>query len=174
MSKRSSETKSAIAGESGEVSPVSRRDFVIKVRVNAAEKLEMDRQKGRLSFSEFLRDRGLCQGKVYDPTYAAIGSIYQSARNLRESGASIEEARILVRNSAATLTGLIGQVGSADRALDVGRDLVEIAGRLHAQAAQLERKANALGEQARKLAEQHMKEMLKRYPATALEPRKRR
>jgi hypothetical protein len=147
---------------------------VIKVRVNAAEKMEMDRQKGRLSFSEFLRDRGLNQGKVYDPTYAAIGSIYQSARNLRESGDSIEDARKHVQTTAAKLAVLIGQDGNAERAANVGRDLVGIAERLQAEAAQLQRQADALGEQARKLAEQHMKEMLKRYPATALEPRKRR
>jgi alkanesulfonate monooxygenase SsuD/methylene tetrahydromethanopterin reductase-like flavin-dependent oxidoreductase (luciferase family) len=174
MSARSSETKAAIAKDSGGASYENRRDFVIKVRVNAAEKLEMDRQKGRLSFSAFLRDRGLNQNKVYDPTYAAIGSVYQSARNLRESAALIEGSSICLRNFSAISAGQLGQEAGSFRAVSIVEDLRQIADRLHAQAEQIERQANMLGGQAKELAEKHMKEMLKRYPATVIEPRKSR
>lgn len=174
MTKRSSVTETEIAEGSAETSSNTQRDIVIKVRVNAAEKMELDRQKGRLSRSAFLRDRGLNQGQVYDPTYAAIGSVYQSARNMRESVVSIEDARKHLRNSAVMLTGLIGQEGGEERAENIGRDLVAIAERLHSHVAELDRQAIALSQQARNLADQHMKEMLKRYPAKALEPRKRR
>lgn len=174
MTKRSSGTGTEISEEPTETSSKSRRDIVIKVRVNAAEKMELDRQKGRLSCSAFLRDRGLNQGQVYDPTYAAIGSVYQTARNLRKSAVSVEDARIHLRNSAVMLTGLIGQEGGAERAENIGRDLAAIADRLHSHVAELDRQSVVLGQQARSLADQHMKEMLKRYPAKALEPRKRR
>jgi alkanesulfonate monooxygenase SsuD/methylene tetrahydromethanopterin reductase-like flavin-dependent oxidoreductase (luciferase family) len=174
MRKRSSGTKPAIAEDSGGASDRDRRDFVIKVRVNAAEKMELDRQKGRLSFSAFLRDRGLNQGNVYDPTYAAIGSVYQSARNMSESAALIEGSRIDLRNSVAILESQLGQEAGSFRAVSIVEDLRQIADRLHAQAEQIERQANMLGGQAKELAEKHMKEMLKRYPATVIEPRKSR
>ena len=174
MTKRSSGTKPAIGNDPVEVPSGDRRDFVIKVRVNAAEKMEMDRQKGRLSFSAFLRDRGLNQGNVYDPTYAAIGSVYQSARNLRESAALIDGSRIDLRNSVAILESLIGQDAGSVHAANTGEELRQIAARLHTQGEQIERLANMLGGQARELAGQHMEEMLKRYPATVIEPRKSR
>lgn len=174
MTKRSPGTKTDIAEETIEVSKGNRRDFVIKVRVNETEKEEIDRQKGRLSRSAFMRDRGLNQSKVYDPTYAAIGSVYQSARNVRESAASIENESTYLRNSAEVLASLIGQGAGSARAANAGADLLEIAERLHAQGKQLDHLAKTLGVQARELAEQHMKEMIKRYPATSIQPRKKR
>lgn len=173
MTKRSSETRTDIAEGTIEISKGNRRDFVIKVRVNETEKQEIDRQKGRLSRSAFMRDRGLNQSKVYDPTYAAIGGVYQSARNVRETAASIEDAITYLRNSAEVSAGLIGQGAGSERAANAGADLLEIAERLHAQGKQLDRQAKTLGGQARELADQHMKEMLKRYPATSIEPRKK-
>ncbi|MEE4209947.1 MAG: hypothetical protein V2I43_11830 [Parvularcula sp.] len=174
MTKPFSKGDKEIAEDPGEASRGERKDLVIKVHVSAAEKFEIDRQKGRLTFSAFLRDRGLNQGKVYDPTYAAIGGVYQSARNVRDSAASIEEASLVLQNSAAVLTGLIGQTAGAERAERAAGNLWAIAEKLHSQSKQLERQSKELGEQASKLAAKHMEEMLKRYPATPIEPRKKR
>lgn len=153
-----------------DISQPDRRDQLIKVWVNAAEKAEIARQKARMSFSAFLRERGLNQGHVYDPTYAAIGGIYQSVGTLRDSAADFQEACITLQNFTAILTA---RNPSAD-SHEACEELREIAMTLSSHGERIEELANELGEDARALSKKHMSEMLKRYPARAIKPRDRR
>lgn len=146
------------------------RKLIIKVWVNAAEKAEIARQKARMSFSAFLRERGLNQGHVYDPTYAAIGGVYQSASTLRDSAADFQEACITLQNFTAILTA---RNPSAD-SHEACEELREIAMTLSSHGERIDELANELGEDARALSKKHMSEMLKRYPARAIKPRDRR
>ncbi len=75
MTKGSATNGNVNASSIDDISQRDRRDQLIKVWVTAAEKAEIARQKARMSFSAFLRERGLNQGHVYDPTYAAIGGV---------------------------------------------------------------------------------------------------
>lgn len=147
----------------------ARRDLVIKVKVNASEKAEIIRQKARMSLSAFLRERGLNQGHVYDPTYAAIGGIYQSVSTLRQSAADFQEASIVLQNFTAILTA---RSPSAD-SLEACEELREIAMTLSTHVERIKELAKELGEDARALSQKHMSEMLKRYPAKAIKPRDR-
>ena len=157
-----------------ETSSKDRRDQVIKVRVNAAEKAEIVRQKARMSFSAFLRERGLNQGHVYDPTYAAIGGIYQSVGTLRDSAADLQEASITLQNFAAILTARSASADSRGSILKACEELREIALTLTSHGNSIEEQANTLAEDARVLGQKHMSEMLKRYPAGPIKPRDRR
>ncbi|PIW55400.1 MAG: hypothetical protein COW16_06150 [Sphingomonadales bacterium CG12_big_fil_rev_8_21_14_0_65_65_10] len=174
MTERSSKTQSGVEVEREKPSPKDRRDRFIKVFVNKAEKANISKQKGRLSFSAFLRDRGLTRGDVYDPTYAAIGGIYQSACNVRDSAEELEEASIALRNFASVFHSQVGQDLDSENRREAIEDLREIAMRLQASAERMEAQANALAGQGREMGREHMREMLERYPATMIKPRKSR
>jgi len=151
-----------------------RRDLVIKVRVNRAEKTEMDRQKGRLSYSGFLRDRGLNREMVYDPTYSAIGGVYQSACNLRDSSILLARASKDLDQFGVTLADL-GHSSSDGKTLrEFCSEILETAKVIRGLGSDLESQAKGLREQAGDLASTHLQEMLKRYPAPDTKPRKRR
>lgn len=152
----------------------NRRDLVIKVRVNSAEKTEMDRQKGRLSYPAFLRDRGLNQDMVYDPTYSAVGGVYQSARNLRDSSILLAQASKDLDQFAVDLAGLGRSPHEAESLEKSCREILETARAIRGHGARLESQAKGLREQAGDLASTHLEEMLKRYPAPDTKPRKRR
>jgi len=151
-----------------------RRDLVIKVRVNRVEKTELDRQKGRLSYSGFLRDRGLNQDMVYDPTYSAIGGVYQSARNLRDSSILLAKASKDLDQFAVTLADLGRSSLEADALRELCSEILETPKAIRGHGAHLKIQANGLGEQAGDLATTHLQELLKRYPAPDIKPRKRR
>lgn len=174
MTKRSATNGNVNASNIDETSPKDRRNQVIKVRVNAAEKAEIARQKARMSFSAFLRERGLNQGHVYDPTYAAIGGVYQSASTLRDSAADFQEASVTLQNFSAILTARSASANSRESILEACEELREIAMTLSSHGERIEELANELGEDARALSKKHMSEMLKRYPARAIKPRDRR
>lgn len=174
MTERSSQTQSGVEDELEKPSPKDRRDRFIKVFVNKAEKADISKQKGRLSFSAFLRDRGLTRGDVYDPSYAAIGGVYQSARNLRDSADWLEEASIALQNFAAVFQSPAGDDVDPKNSREAIDDLREQATQLRAGAERMETQANALARQARELGQKHMREILKRYPATMIKPRKSR
>lgn len=174
MTECSSDSKPDIGTESGKPSSEDRRDLVIKVRVNAAEKAEIVLQKGRLSLAAFLRDRGLRQNGIYDPTYAAIGGVYQSASNLRDSADWIQEASVNLQNATTVLARLVGHAADSEHPLKAIKDLRELAAQLNTGAERIENQANELGGQARELGQKHMQEMLKRYPMKIIEPRPRR
>lgn len=171
------DTSSNNAGENAadldNTSDKPRRTLVLKVWVNSAEKAKIARQKARMSFSAFLRDRGINQGEVFDPTYAAIGSVYQSARNLRNSAAHLENASMALQNFAAVLAGR-GSSADPDESIQIPcEELRKLASSLEARAERIENQAGELGDQARELGREHMNQMLKRYPAKAIKPRDR-
>jgi hypothetical protein len=172
MTERFSKSSSDIEAEQDDPSPKDRRDGIIKVFVNETEKAELEKQKGRLSFSAFLRDRGLTRGDVYDPTYAAIGGVYQSARNLRDSAEWLEEASITLQNSATVFVSSAGQNPGVESSREGIENLRELATQLQAGAERMESQAKTLGGQARELGQKHMNEMLQRYPAKDIVPRK--
>lgn len=174
MTPRSSKSQSDLKVKPGSPFPKDRRDLFIKVFVNEAEKADIIKQKGRLSFSAFLRDRGLTRGDVYDPTYAAIGGVYQSVRNLRDSAEGLREASIALQNSAAVFQTLPASDVDTESNRATFEDLRELATQLRASADRMETQANALGERAGELGQKHMSEMLKRYPAKEIVPRKGR
>ena len=160
--------------QSDKGSGTSRRDLVIKVKVNPSEKAEIIRQKARMSFSGFLRERGLNQGHVYDPTYAAIGGIYQSAGNLRDSATEMRGASTALKNVAANLTDCIAPADCRESTLAACQELRALAMVLKAHGERIEEQANEVAEEARALSRKHMSEMLKRYPAKEIKPRDRR
>jgi len=151
-----------------------KRDIVMKVRVNAAEKLEFDRQKGRLSYSAFLRDRGLNRNMVYDPTYSAIGGVYQSARNLRHCAEVLAKAGEHFDILETALTRFRGDSMGAKENPDIGMEIRDVARGILAQGVHLAELADAVGRQARELGRIHLREMLDRYPAQEVRTRKRR
>lgn len=167
MTKKTAKARDQDPSKTKESSSKARRNQVIKVKVNASEKAEIVRQKARMSLSAFLRERGLNPGHVYDPTYAAIGGIYQSVSLLRDSAAEFQEASITLQNFTAILTAL----GASADSQEPGEELREIATTLASHGERIEELANELGEQARALSKKHMSEMLKRYPAKAIKPR---
>ena len=169
MTQKSSNHSYDNASGIDETSTKAPRKLIIKVWVNAAEKAEIVRQKARMSLSAFLRERGLNQGHVYDPTYAAIGGIYQSVGTMRDSAADFQEACITLQNFASILTAPSASVDSHEAC----EELREIAMTLSSHGERIEELANELGEDARALSKKHMSEMLKRYPARAIKPRDR-
>ena len=174
MTQRSSKSNSELKAEPGNPFPKDRRDLFIKVFVNEAEKADIVKQKGRLSFSAFLRDRGLTRGGVYDPTYAAIGGVYQSVRNLRDSAEGLREVSIALQNSATGFQTLSASDVDTESNRATFEDLRELATQLRASADRIETQANTLGERAGELGQKHTSEMLKRYPAKEIVPRKGR
>lgn len=88
MAKSSSEKPS---GENDRAAEVDRkkRNKLQKVYLNLDEVAIIDRKRGRLSKSEYLRDRALFNDGHYEPSIAAIGGVYQA------SGAVIRAAREL-------------------------------------------------------------------------------
>lgn len=174
MTKGSATNGNVNASSIDDISPKDRRDQLIKVRVNAAEKAEIARQKARMSFSAFLRERGLNQGHVYDPTYAAIGGVYQSASTLRDSAADLQEASVTLQNFSAILTARSAPADSCGSNLEACEELREIALTLTSHGKSIEEQANTLAEEARALGQKHISEMLKRYPAGPIKPRDRR
>lgn len=174
MTERSFKSPSDVEAEQDDPSPKDRRDCIIKVFVNEREKAELEKQKGRLSFSAFLRDRGLTRGDVYDPTYAAIGGVYQSARNLRDSAELLEQASIALQDSATVSVSSAGQNFGVENSREGIENLREFAMQLQAGAERMESQAKSLAGQARELGQKHMNEMLERYPAKEIVPRKGR
>ncbi|MEE4208790.1 MAG: hypothetical protein V2I43_05955 [Parvularcula sp.] len=174
MTERSFKPPSDVEAEQNDPSPEDRRDRIIKVFVNKTEKAELQKQKGRLSFSAFLRDRGLTRGDVYDPTYAAIGGVYQSARNLRDSAELLEQASIALQKSATAFVSSASQNPGVENSREGIEDLRGLATQLQAGAERMGSQAETLGGQARELGQKHMNEMLERYPAKDIVPRKGR
>lgn len=174
MTERSFNSPSDIEAEQEDPSTKDRRDRIIKVFVNETEKAKLEKQKGRLSFSAFLRDRGLTRGDVYDPTYAAIGGVYQSARNLRDSAELLEQASIALQDSATVFVSSAGHNCGVENSREGLENLRELAMQLQASADRMESQAKALGELALELGQKHIGEMLERYPAKEIVPRKGR
>jgi len=174
VTRTSSKVEGKDAVKLGDSLGEARRDLIIKVRVNAAEKAEIARQKARLSFSAFLRDRGVNQGQVYDPTYAAIGSVYQSARTLRDSAAHHQDTSVALQNLAVVLTRLGTSAHDGGNTLKTCEELLKLATSLKSQGQRIENQASELGKEARELGRKHMREMLRRYPAKAIRSRDRR
>ena len=151
----------------------NKRTMVLKVWVSDAEKTKIDRQKGRLSFSAFLRDRGLNRDQVYDPTYAAIGGTYQAARNLRDSSTLLSEAHRKLDQLACEAQRLDVQAGG-EETNRVCTEILDLGEKLLRQGLNLANQADEIGRQARELGQNHLQEMLARYPEQVLKPRKRK
>ena len=152
----------------------SKRNIPIKVFVNKEEIRRIEKQKGRLSKSAFLRDRGLNRDMVYDPTYASIGSVYQSARNLRDSAAELSQMSELLLEFDAILRRLAMKAAGSEEVAKTAAEISDHASKCAVQSEHLEQLAKTVSIQARDLARTHMAELLDRHPAYKTTKRRRR
>jgi len=134
------------------------------------EKAQLDNQKGRLSNSEFLRDRWLKPAHPHDPTYEAIGSVYQAALDLRASRNAFEQ----VQGDLREISTLLCTTSSEEEVSSILAKLDACLKRLEAVAEGMPRSAEIVTDLAREMSDRHLVEVCKHRPLPKTKRRKLR
>ena len=150
-----------------------KRDIVLKVRVNAEEKSKIYRQKGRLSCSAFLRDRGLNPHGFYDPTYSAIGSVYLATGILRKSKGELAQAGQKLQATCEQIRSLLHNGLDPQRLECLLEKLEDDAQNIFGAGKRIERQGDEIIGRAQALGQIHMQELLERHPGHNLKPRRK-
>lgn len=156
------------------VEPDGNRTIKLSVKVNAAERAEIDKQRCNLSMSEFLRDRALYPVGFDDPTFAAIGGMHMSAENVRRASAKVGSAADALSKLATTLyladlskldpsdlAVRLDEISSAINALREAKDLLDATSEI-------------LSREAQTLSCQHLGKLIEIHPAYGLKKRRNR
>lgn len=144
----------------------NKRDKKVTVFLSEAEKDQMNSQRGRLSYSEFLRDRWLHPMHPHDPTYTAIGSVYQASLNLREA----QESFKLARHDVFGLLTLLCNTSPGEEARQLLDQLGNCLQQLEQRADDICRSTDRMSVLASEMSEQHLAQVLKHR----LEPKTKR
>lgn len=147
------------------------RPIKLSVKVSHAEMAEIDKQRGNLSKSDFLRDRALHPFDIYDPTFAAIGGMHLSAENVRRASGAAGSAANAVNNLATTLylsdlsglapSDLAMRLDTITSAIDEFREVKD----------RLEAALQSLSQQGQALSREHLGQLTKVHPAYSLKKR---
>ena len=159
------------ANDEASVEPDGNRTIKLSVKVNAAEKAQIDKQRSNLTMSEFLRDRALHPFDIHDPTFAAIGGMHLSAENVRRASGAAGSAANAVNNLATTLylSDLSG-LAPSDLAMRLDAITSALDEFLEAQE-RLEAAFQSMGQQGQALSREHLRQLTKVHPAYSLKKR---
>lgn len=146
------------------------RTHRVTVCLSEDEKAQLDNQKGRLSTSEFLRDRWLKPAHPHDPTYEAIGSVYQAALDLRASRNAFEQ----VQGELREISTLLCTTSSEEEMSSILAKLDACLKRLEAVADGMPRSAEIVTDLAREMSGHHLAEVCKHRPLPKTKRRKLR
>lgn len=142
----------------------------VTVCLSKDEKARLDNQKGRLSNSEFLRDRWLKPAHPHDPTYEAIGSVYRAALDLKESIGQLE----VTRRNLHELFVLLCNTSMGEERSDLLMKVDALIQRLEQRAGGIIRHSDILAGLAREMSDHHLDEVLKHRALPKTKPRRRR
>lgn len=146
------------------------RTHRVTVCLSEDEKAQLDNQKGRLSTSEFLRDRWLKPAHPHDPTYEAIGSVYQAALDLRASRNAFEQ----VQGDLREISTLLCTTSSEKEVSSILAKLDACLERVQARGEDILRSAGLMADLASDMSDRHLVEVLKQRNLPKTKSRRRR
>ena len=154
--------------------PNATRTIKLSVKVSAAEKAEIDKQRCNLSMSEFLRDRALYPTGFDDPTFVAVGGMHASAENVRRASGKVGSAADALSNLATTLyLSDLSKLDPSDLAVSLD-EITSAIDEFREAKDQLDATSEILSREAQALSCQHLGKLIEIHPAYSLKKRRNR
>lgn len=174
MAKSNSEKPSGTNNRAAEVDR-TKRSKLQKVYLNLDEVAAIDRKRGRLSKSEYLRDRALFNNEHYEPSIAAIGGVYQASGAVIRAARELNDREIQLRGIEDDYLILMGG-GTADQ--QAARMIVDAVGKqslkLFDAARTLADLGASLQREAKIMGSEHLLHLRDRHPIPTIKIRERK
>lgn len=149
------------------------KDSRLKIKLSESERAIVNAKRGRLSFSEYFRDRALFDDQHYEPRIAAIGKVYLAAGSIVDTARCLREREVRLREIEDDLLERM-RIGSLGReaGATIANELGQHSSRLFDAIEGLKALGQSLQDIASEIGREHLGRVREQHPTPTIKRRR--